>query len=175
MNYVIAIPSSCGLEDADFTTFIEATSLIGGRDVVEEFLSSGLWPLGQQFGFQVERKESPLSNVLVPMPQITAVIREREPEDKFVVCIEDVANELVGRYNITEHNAYLGLRHGWLNHIFELTEILCQPHPEPIVRKRKSVGRLRCQETHLEDVVMVGDHLVLGPKPPLRSLLWLKL
>jgi hypothetical protein len=35
MNYVIAIPSSCGLEDADFTTFIEATSLIGGRDVVE--------------------------------------------------------------------------------------------------------------------------------------------
>jgi hypothetical protein len=55
-------------KDSNITAFIEATSLVGGCDVVEEFLASGLWPLGQQFGFQVERKESPLSKVLVLMP-----------------------------------------------------------------------------------------------------------
>jgi hypothetical protein len=40
------------------------------------------------------------------MLQITAAIGERESEAKFVAHIEDATNELVGQYNITEHNAY---------------------------------------------------------------------
>jgi hypothetical protein len=56
--------------------FVQATSLIGGRDVVVEFLACSLWPLGQQFSFQVGMKESPLSKVLVLMPQIAAAIGE---------------------------------------------------------------------------------------------------
>jgi hypothetical protein len=62
------VPLSCGPEDVDFKAFLEATSLIGGRDAVEEFLASGLQPLGQRFGFFVETKESPLSKVSLPMP-----------------------------------------------------------------------------------------------------------
>jgi hypothetical protein len=46
--------SSCSPEDAD--------------NAMEEFLASGLWPPGQQFGFDVETKESPLSKVIVLMP-----------------------------------------------------------------------------------------------------------
>jgi hypothetical protein len=68
MNYLTEVPSCCDLMDANIMAFIEVTSLIGGRDAVEEFLASGLWPLGQQFGFLVQRKESPLSKVVVPMP-----------------------------------------------------------------------------------------------------------
>jgi hypothetical protein len=71
--------------------------------------------------------------VLVPMPQITIAIEEPKSEAKFVVRIKDTANELVGRYNIMEYNAYHGLRHGRLNRIFELVEILCQPHPKPVM------------------------------------------
>jgi hypothetical protein len=96
MNYLIEVSSCCGSDNANVTAFIEATTIIGGRDVVEEFLASGLWPLGQQFGFPVERKESPMSKVEVLMPQITTFIRERESEAKFLVRIEDAANELVG-------------------------------------------------------------------------------
>jgi hypothetical protein len=36
-------------------------------------------------------------------------------------------------------------------------------------------GRLWHQGKPLEDVVMVGDHLISGPSPPLRSFLWPKL
>jgi hypothetical protein len=36
------VSSSCGPKDGDFKAFIEATSLITSRDVVEEFLGSGL-------------------------------------------------------------------------------------------------------------------------------------
>jgi hypothetical protein len=114
-------------EDDDFAAFIEANSLIEGRDAVEEFLACGLWPLGEQFGFRVEAKESPLSKVMVPMPQITVAIEERDSEAKFVVCVENVTNMLVGKYNIVEHKAYQGLRHGRLNRIFELARVHCQP------------------------------------------------
>jgi hypothetical protein len=76
MNHLMVVPSSCGLEDANIATFVEVTSLISGCDVVEEFLASDLQPLGQQFGFQLEIKESPLSKVLVLMLQITTAIGE---------------------------------------------------------------------------------------------------
>jgi hypothetical protein len=68
LNYLTKVPSSCGPKDTDFAAFVEGTSLIRGHDVVEEFLACGLWPLGEQFGFRVEMKESPMSKVMTPMP-----------------------------------------------------------------------------------------------------------
>jgi hypothetical protein len=91
------VSSSCGPEDGDFKAFVEATSLIGGRDAVEEFRASGLWPLDHRFGFPVEMKESPLSKITMSMPQIDTAIRERESSAKFAAHIEKAANELVGR------------------------------------------------------------------------------
>jgi hypothetical protein len=59
LNYLMEVPSSCGLEDANLVDFIEVTSIIAGRVAVEEFLSCGLWPLSEQFGFKVEKKSLP--------------------------------------------------------------------------------------------------------------------
>jgi hypothetical protein len=42
LNYQTEVSSSCSLEDIDFVAFVEATSLIGGCKVVEEFLAYGL-------------------------------------------------------------------------------------------------------------------------------------
>jgi hypothetical protein len=126
LTHEMDVPSSCGLEDADFKAFVEATSLIGGRNVVEEFLASGLRPLGQHFGFLVVTKESPLSKVTMSMPQIDTAIRERESGVMFAARIEKAANELVGRYSIVEHKACQGLHHGRINGVFELAGFLCQ-------------------------------------------------
>jgi hypothetical protein len=55
----------------------------------------------------------------------------------------NATNLLVGNYNITGHNAYKGLQHGWLNHVLELAGVLYQPHAEPNVRtarKQKSTA-----------------------------------
>jgi hypothetical protein len=52
LNYLTKVPSSCDLEDNDFAAFVEATSLIGGRDAVEEFLAGGLWTLGNSLVFK---------------------------------------------------------------------------------------------------------------------------
>jgi hypothetical protein len=110
LNHLTEAPS-CGPEDTDFAAFVEATSIIGGRDVVEEFLASGLWPLSEKFGFKVERKESPLSKVVVLMPQNNTVIVADESGAEFEVRIMNTASLLVGKYNVTEHNSYQGLQH----------------------------------------------------------------
>jgi hypothetical protein len=106
------VSSSCGPEDADFATFIEVTSLIGSRDAAEEFLASGLWPLGRHFGFSMETKESPLSKVIVPMPQIGTAIREQESGAKFVAKAHPSAQEVVAAKPLGRGNKLLAKTSG---------------------------------------------------------------
>jgi hypothetical protein len=85
---------------------------VEAKDIVEEFLACGLWPLSEKVGFEVEAKEPPMSRVVVPMPQLTPVIGAQEPGAAFEAQIANATNLLLGNYNITEHNTCRGLRHG---------------------------------------------------------------
>jgi hypothetical protein len=119
LNYAMEITFECGPTDTDVAAFTEAASIIGGCDIVKEFLACGLWPLCEKFGFKVETKETPLSKVVVPMPQVTPVIRAQVLGSTFEVRIATAACLLVGNYNIAEHNAYKCVHQGWLNRVFE--------------------------------------------------------
>jgi hypothetical protein len=137
LDYSMEVTFECGPRDANVATFTEAASIIGGHNAVEEFLACGMWPLSKKFGFKVETKETPLSKVVVSMPQVTHIIGVQEQGTAFEARIMNAASLLVGNYNITEHNAYKGLRHGWLNWVFELVGVLYRPRQESIVHKRK--------------------------------------
>jgi hypothetical protein len=89
-----------------------------------------LWPLSEKFGFKVETRESPHSKVMVLMPQVDAAIGTGESGVEFEAHVVHAMNLLVCNYNVAEHEAYQGLRHGWLNHVFELAGVLCQPCAE---------------------------------------------
>jgi hypothetical protein len=65
-----------------------------------------MWPLSEKFGFKVEMKESPLSEVVVLMPQVDTVIGTKESGAEFEVRVVNAVNLLVGKYNVAEHNAY---------------------------------------------------------------------
>jgi hypothetical protein len=82
-------------------------------DSIELFDGSSffLWSLSEKYGFKVETKESPLSKVVVPMPQINAAIGAEESRAEFEARMVNVANLLVGNYNVADHNAYQGLQH----------------------------------------------------------------
>jgi hypothetical protein len=86
----------------------------------------------------------------------------------------NATNLLVGNYNIAEHNAYKGLRHGMLNHVFELAYVLCQPHAEPIVRTaRKQKSAATVPASALKKIQKRGGarkvHPALGIKPLRKS------
>jgi hypothetical protein len=135
LNYLMEVTFECGPADTNVAAFTKAASIIGGHDAVEEFLAYDMWPHRENFGFKVGMKETPLSKIVVSMPQVIHVIAAQELGATFETRITNAASLLVGNYNITKHNVYKGLRYGWLNHVFELAGVLCQPHPEPIVHK----------------------------------------
>jgi hypothetical protein len=105
-------PFECSSEDANVVAFAEAASIIGRRNAVEEFLACDIWPLSENCKFEVERKETPLSKVMVPMLKVTPTIGKQKLEEAFEGRIVCVANLLVGNYYITAHNACTGLHHG---------------------------------------------------------------
>jgi hypothetical protein len=91
---------SSGSGDVDMVAFAEATSIIGGHDAVEEFLACGIWPLREGWEFEVERKETTLLKVVVPMPKVIPIIGKQEPEVAFKARIVATANLLAGNDSI---------------------------------------------------------------------------
>jgi hypothetical protein len=51
LDYQVEPPVNCLDTGSNDATFVRATMMIGGHDVVEEFLACGLYPLSSGFGF----------------------------------------------------------------------------------------------------------------------------
>jgi hypothetical protein len=80
LNYLMEAPSDCGPEDANFSAFVEATSIIRGRDAMEEFLAGGLWPLREKFGLKVEAKESPCQKLFCRCHKLPLLLGHKSME-----------------------------------------------------------------------------------------------
>jgi hypothetical protein len=144
LDYLMEMPHSCAADNVNVLAFEEATKIIRRRDAVEEFLACGIWPLSDGWDFKVEKIESPLSKVIVPMPKMTAIIAEKETWAAFEARIASATNQLVGNYGTTKHHACATqLLHDRLNHVSELAGVNYQPRPEPaarVVKNRKASG-----------------------------------
>jgi hypothetical protein len=79
LDYLSGVPFECCLGDANVSAFTEAASL------------------REKCDFEVERKEMPLSKVVVPMLKVTPVIGTKESEATFEMQIKHAANLLVGK------------------------------------------------------------------------------
>jgi hypothetical protein len=112
LDYLTDPPLECDPGDVNMEAFADLASVIRGRDAVEEFLACGIWPLSESCEFEVERKETPFSKVIVPMSKVTPIIWKQESEAAFQAWIVATANLLVGNYCVTEHNTYTGFWHG---------------------------------------------------------------
>jgi hypothetical protein len=130
-------PFECGPEDANVAAFVKAALIISGCDAMLELPACGICPLSESCVFEVKRKEISLSKVMVPMLKLTPTIGKHELETALKAWIAATANMLIVNYCVTEHNSCTGLRHGQLNRVFELADVLCQPHPKPIAHVSK--------------------------------------
>jgi hypothetical protein len=92
--------------------------MTGGRDTVEEFMSSGIWLLGTDLGFG--EAEVPVSKVLVPLPKFDISKPGDERDECFVAEIAARIDRLIGRYGWKEHKACLAqIPTVHLNRVFE--------------------------------------------------------
>jgi hypothetical protein len=52
LDYWTEAPHNCVMDNANVMAFEEATKIIGGRIMVEEFLAYGIWLLNNSWDFE---------------------------------------------------------------------------------------------------------------------------
>jgi hypothetical protein len=118
-------PFDCADDDSGDIAFVRATKFIVGRDVIEEFLACGVYPLAANVGFdRVVAGVTPVSKLKMPPPKFVAACKHDEDDIYFLVRIELDTEGIVASYTRVEHNACItSLRNRvHLNRVFELVE-----------------------------------------------------
>jgi hypothetical protein len=97
--YVAFPPFEVAEDDSDEGAFRCAARMSGGRDLVEEFISYGVWPLahGWALGEVCPRQMPSLGEQLVRSPAFVMDLHGRDPA-AFVREVEEGAVRIVGRY-----------------------------------------------------------------------------
>jgi hypothetical protein len=97
--YVVFPPFEVAEDDEDEGTLRYAARMSSGRDLVEEFIGHGVWPLAHSWvlGEVCPRQMPTLGEQLVRSPAFALDLRSQNPAT-FVREVEDGAVRIVGRY-----------------------------------------------------------------------------
>jgi hypothetical protein len=79
------------------TCFVKATHFIGGRDIIEEFMACGLYPLSANFGLgKVVDRETPVSKLCLPLLEFPFARHPDEMNGHFRVRVELAVENIMG-------------------------------------------------------------------------------
>jgi hypothetical protein len=131
--YVAFPPFDVAEDDSDEGALCCAARMSSGRDLVEEFIGYGVWPLahGRALGEVCPRQMPSLGKQLVRSPAFALDLRGRDPA-AFVREVEDGAVRIVGRYvPRTEALRSWDIRGSnvRLNRVFELNRLPYSGYP----------------------------------------------
>jgi hypothetical protein len=103
------------------SAFHLASTILGGRDIVEEFVAAQIWPISYgwapneivHFNVNWESQE-------VPFPKFGIKLREGQSTDAFMLEVENKVTIMIGEYTMNEYKAYKALvKHKRrINHVF---------------------------------------------------------
>jgi hypothetical protein len=150
LYFTIEPSFECANGDSSDAAFVHDVSLIGGQDAIEEYLAYRMFPLLANFGFaEIMDGETPVSKVVVPLPEFPLARFEGESNDCFLARVELDAENMVGSYGRAEHDACIQTlpNVGYLNRVFEKAGVAYGPRPQPgteasteVAKKRKVVA-----------------------------------
>jgi hypothetical protein len=92
------------------TAFHLANTILGGRDIIEEFVAAEIWPISCDWApseivyFNVNRATQE-----VHFPKFGIKLREGQSADAFMVEVEKRVTLMIGEYTMNEYKAYKGL------------------------------------------------------------------
>jgi hypothetical protein len=139
-------PFDCADDDSSDAAFVRATSLIDGRGTVEQYLACRMFPLLASFGFgEIVEGETSVSKITLPLPEFPLTKVEGECDAHFLARVELSAENVVGSYGRTEHDACVLalLNGGRLNWVFEKAGVAYGLYPEPSTEASKEAVRKR--------------------------------
>jgi uncharacterized protein YktA (UPF0223 family) len=90
--------------------FFLASTILGGRDVIEEFVTAGVWPISHGWApnefitFNVN-----WATQQVPFPRFGLLLKEGQTVEKFIEEVEKKVDTMIGESTMNEYKAYKNL------------------------------------------------------------------
>jgi hypothetical protein len=98
-----------------------ASTILGGRDIVEEFVAPRIWPIS--YGWapnEIVHFNVNWASQEVPFPMFGIKLREGQSADTFMLYVEKRVTLMIGEYTMNEYKAYKAfVKHKRkINHVF---------------------------------------------------------
>jgi hypothetical protein len=92
------------------SAFHLASTILGGRDIIEEFVAARVWPISSGwFPTEIVYFNVNWASQKVPFPKFGIKLREDQSADAFMNEVEKRVNIMVGEYTMNEYKAYKAL------------------------------------------------------------------
>jgi hypothetical protein len=92
------------------SAFHLASTILGGRDIIEEFVDARVWPISSGWSpTEIVYFNVNWAAQEVPFPKFGIKLRENQSADAFMVEIEKRMNVMIGEYTMNEYKAYKAL------------------------------------------------------------------
>jgi hypothetical protein len=87
-----------------------ASTILGGRDIIEEFTAAQIWPISYDWApTEIVHFNVNWATQEVPFPKFGLQLRDGQSADDFMLEIERRVNLMIGEYTMNEYKAYKNL------------------------------------------------------------------
>jgi hypothetical protein len=87
-----------------------ASTILGGRDIIEEFVAVRIWPISHGWALtQIVNFNVNWAAQEVPFPKFGIQLRDGQSADDFMLEIKRRVNLMIGEYTMKEYKAYKAL------------------------------------------------------------------
>jgi hypothetical protein len=92
------------------SAFHLASTILGGRDIVEEFVAARIWPISSGWApTEIVYFNVNWAAQEVPFPKFGITLREGQSANAFMIKVEKKVNLMIGEYTMNEYKAYKAL------------------------------------------------------------------
>jgi hypothetical protein len=92
------------------SAFHLASTIVGGRDIIEEFTAAQIWPISCGWApTEIVTFSVNWAAQKVPFPRFGLQLREDLSTDDFMTEVENKVNAMIGGYTMNEYKAYKNL------------------------------------------------------------------
>jgi hypothetical protein len=87
-----------------------ASTIVGGHDLIEEFVAANIWPISHGWAPQRNRDfQRQLATQEVPLPLFGLHLIDGQSAEDFMIEVEKKVNDMIGEYTMNEYKAYKNL------------------------------------------------------------------
>jgi hypothetical protein len=136
-----------------------ASTILGGRDIVEEFVAAQIWPISYGWApSEIVHFNVNWASQKVPFPKFGIKLREGQSADDFMLDVEKRVTLMIGEYTMNEYKAYKAL----VKHKRKINRVFSEVCGDKAFPSRRPGRKLKIP------VVAVASYSVAPPNAPRR-------